>query len=94
MFNEQIKKGLALVFAISRPFFQSRETGILRGVPGNPGISREIFLIKKALERVQISIQIWLFYITVTLGCLTLQLSLDFFVILTAFNETSVLGVN
>ena len=55
-----------VVFPISRPFFQSRETGISRVVPGNPGISREDFLIKKAPERVPISIQIWLFYITVT----------------------------
>ena len=40
-----------------------------------------------------VSIQIWLFYISVTLGCFTLQLSLDFFAIIAAFTENSVLVV-
>ena len=44
---------LRLVFPISRPFSNSRETGILRGVPGNPGNSREYFLIKKPLKECQ-----------------------------------------
>ena len=60
-----------LVFAISRHFRIPGKRENMIHNPGIPGISRENFLIKKALERVQISKRIWFFYITVTLWCLT-----------------------
>ena len=79
----------ALVFAISRPFSNSRETGILRDVPGNPGNFPGIFFDHKTSKSVPKSIQIWLFYIALTLRCLTLQLLLEIFAFPAAFIENS-----